>query len=95
MVLREAVIDGRGRLILPKGETLDAHILERLARFGVRHVDIEGDSDGVEAPGEPEGILPGVTPLTILENIGRRYAAVGADPRMAVIRDVFTRVLSR
>lgn len=97
MILREAVVDGRGRLILPKGESLDANILERLARFAIRNVDVEGVAGDVPDPGaEPQGsILPGVTLQTILENIERRYVKADDDPRMAAIRAAFKRVLSK
>ena len=88
MVLLAPVVDVKGRLILPKGEVLNPHVMGRLARFGVSHVDVE--TLAADAPDDGNGAAPAAPAVDegkIREEIERRFADIGTDERMTQIRD--------
>lgn len=93
MVLLAPVVDAKGRLILPKGEKLTGHVIGRLSRFGVTHVDVEGTTP---AAGQPEAApAPKLDEATLTAQIHARFGAAGQDERMILIRDAVTRQLLR
>ena len=96
MVLLAPVVDTKGRLILPKGAELSPHVLGRLARFGVTHVDIQPPDQ--ESGGDEEGAEPQAASIDeeqLTREIHQRFEGIGDDERMIVIRDAVTRQLVR
>lgn len=96
MVLSGPVVDAKGRLILPKGETLNPAMISRLSRFGVTHVEI--DAPAAPADAADEGAEPkqaGVDEAALAAEIQARFASIGDDERMVAIRDAVVRQLVR
>ena len=96
MILLGPVTDTKGRLILPKGVELNAHVLGRLERFGVMNLDVKGPAEGAE--GEEQAAEPQagrVDDEKLTEEIHARFSEIGDDERMGLIRDAVTRQLVR
>src|SRR3990167_926408 len=96
MVLSGPVVDAKGRLILPKGETLNPAMISRLNRFGVTHLDV--DSPTASDGGNDGGADPkpaGVDEAALTEEVRSRFASIGDDERMIMIRDAVVRQLVR
>jgi hypothetical protein len=96
MVLSAAVVDAKGRLILPKGEKLAGPMIERLGRFGVLHLDVEdpaAEPSAGDAGAAPRA--PRVDEAALIRQIHQRFDGVRDDTRMILIRDAVTRQLVR
>jgi hypothetical protein len=48
MVLAEGVMDQRGRLLIPAGKEISERYLDALPKWGITHVEIEGEDTGSE-----------------------------------------------
>lgn len=96
MVLRTEVRDDVGRILLPAGCPLKERYIEKLERWSVRTVDVEGAPDAAALP-----VAPGEAAMdeAAVEEIDRRlanvFASVMDDPWMAEIRRLAREHLSR
>lgn len=96
MVLSGPVVDAKGRLILPKGEKLNPAMLSRLNRFGVTHLDVDAPAaPGADGDGGVEPKAAGVDEAALAATIQARFASIGDDERMGMIRDAVVRQLVR
>jgi hypothetical protein len=97
MVLSGPVVDAKGRLILPKGETLNPSMISRLSRFGVTHLEVDAPeaAEGAAAEGGAEPKQAGLDEAALTAEIQARFASIGNDERMGKIRDAVVRQLVR
>ncbi len=91
MVLARPVEDRLGRVLLTKGDALQARYREKFIDWGIEEVWVEGEEDPAA---DLAGILPSAAPpgadlKAITERVERRFAGFGEDkPVMAGLKQL-------
>jgi hypothetical protein len=83
-VLSEPLLNGEGKVLLPKGARLSAAVVSRMQSWGITSLVVEGSGSG-----EPDGPA-----AERLEELERRFAGLEDDALMMYIKETAKKHLS-
>ena len=90
MVLRAPVKDAIGRVLLPAGEVLAGRHIEKLARWGIKTLDVEepATTDDAEENAVEDPPVPPESVERLRTFLNEMYSDVSDDPLMKDIREL-------